>query len=126
MEIPENLKFTKEHEWVRLEEDGSVTIGITHYAQDALGDIVYAETPEVGAHFAAGAEIGVVESVKAVSDIYTPVSGEILSANETLENAPETVNEDPYGEGWFVRIKLENPSELDDLMDTQAYAAFCS
>jgi len=126
MEIPENLKFTKEHEWVRIEEDGSVTIGITHYAQDALGDIVYAETPAVGTHFTAGAEIGVVESVKAVSDIYTPVSGEIVAANGTLENAPETLNEDPYGEGWFVRIKLDNTSELDGLMDTQAYAAFCS
>lgn len=91
MRPPENLKYTKEHEWVRIEADGVVTVGITHFAQDALGDVVYAETPKVGAHFAAGAEIGVVESVKAVSDIYTPVTGEVVEVNVSLDDAPETI-----------------------------------
>lgn len=123
MELPKDLKYTNEHEWVRMEDDGTVTVGITFHAQDALGDIVYAETPKVGDTFAAGDVIGVVESVKAVSDIYSPLSGEIVAANETLENSPETVNESPFELGWFVRIKLSNPSELDGLLDVAAYAA---
>ncbi len=123
MELPKDLKYTNEHEWVRMEDDGTVTVGITFHAQDALGDIVYAETPKVGDTFAAGDVIGVVESVKAVSDIYSPLSGEIVAANETLENSPEMVNESPYELGWFVRIKLSNPGELDGLLDVAAYAA---
>lgn len=126
MRPPENLKYTKEHEWVRIESDGVVTVGITHFAQDALGDVVYAETPKVGAHFTAGAEIGVVESVKAVSDIYTPVTGEVVEVNVNLDDAPETINESPYEDGWFVKIKLDDTSELDGLMDAEAYMEFCS
>lgn len=123
MDLPKDLKYTKEHEWVRVEADGTATVGITFHAQDALGDIVYAETPKVGESFAAGDVIGVVESVKAVSDIYSPLSGEIVAANPTLENSPEMVNESPYEDGWFVRIKLSNPEELEDLLDVGAYAA---
>ena len=124
-EIPLELKYASSHEWARLEEDGTVTVGITDHAQQALGDVVYVEHPEVGQAVSAQAEAGVVESVKAASDIYAPVSGTILAVNETLEDAPETVNQDPYGDGWFFQIEPDDPSELDDLLDAEAYAELC-
>ena len=122
-EIRNELKYLSSHEWARLEEDGTVTIGISDHAQDALGDVVYVETPEVGINLAAGDEAGVVESVKAASDIYAPVSGEVVEVNEALEDAPETVNASPYDDGWFFRVKPSDPSELDKLLDAEAYRA---
>lgn len=120
-EIPNELKYASSHEWARLEEDGTVTVGISDHAQQALGDVVYVEHPELGQTVSAGAETGVVESVKAASDIYAPVSGTICAVNETLEDAPETVNLDPYGDGWFFKIQPDDISQLDDLMDAEAY-----
>lgn len=120
--IPENLKYTKDHEWVRLEEDGTVTVGITDYAQNSLGDITFVELPEVDDSFEAGDTFGVVESVKAASDLYMPVPGVVIAANDKLTGSPEAVNSDPYGEAWMVRIRIEDPSCLDDLMDAAAYA----
>ncbi|WP_308365413.1 MULTISPECIES: glycine cleavage system protein GcvH [unclassified Microbulbifer] len=122
-EIRSELKYLSSHEWARLEEDGTVTIGISDHAQDALGDVVYVETPEVGTNLAAGDEAGVVESVKAASDIYAPVSGEVVAVNEALEDAPETVNASPYDDGWFFRVKPSDTSELDKLLDAEAYRA---
>jgi glycine cleavage system H protein len=124
-EIPTELKYASSHEWARLEEDGSVTVGITDHAQDALGDVVYVEHPEVGATVSAQQEAGVVESVKAASDIYAPVSGTVIAVNDALEDAPELVNQDPYGDGWFFRIEPDDVSELDELLDAQAYAEVC-
>ncbi len=121
--VPENLHYTKDHEWVLVEGD-TATIGITDYAQQSLGDIVYVDLPQVGAAFTAHESIGSVESVKAVSDIFTPVSGEILEVNEALNDAPETVNSDVYGEAWMVRVRLTNPSEIDELMDAAAYQEY--
>ncbi|WP_444895858.1 glycine cleavage system protein GcvH [Microbulbifer sp. EKSA008] len=120
-EIRNELKYLSSHEWARLEEDGTVTIGISDHAQDALGDVVYVETPEVGTNLAAGDEAGVVESVKAASDIYSPVSGEVVAVNEALEDAPETVNSSPYDDGWFFRIKPSDVSELDNMLDADTY-----
>ena len=120
-DIPENLKYTSEHEWVRLEEDGTATIGITDYAQNSLGDITFVELPEVDDSFDKGAPFGVVESVKAASDLYMPVSGKVVAINEALPDTPETVNSDPYGDAWMVRIQLEDPASLDSLMDAAAY-----
>lgn len=122
-EIRSELKYLSSHEWARLEEDGTVTVGISDHAQDALGDVVYVETPEVGTNLAAGDEAGVVESVKAASDIYAPVSGEVVAINESLEDAPETVNGSPYDEGWMFRIKPSDVSELDNMLDADAYRA---
>lgn len=122
-EIRNELKYLSSHEWARLEEDGTVTIGISDHAQDALGDVVYVETPEVGTNLAAGDEAGVVESVKAASDIYAPVSGEVIAVNEALEDAPETVNESPYDEGWMFRVKPSDASELENMLDADAYRA---
>jgi len=122
-EIRSELKYLSSHEWARLEEDGTVTVGISDHAQDALGDVVYVETPEVGSTLAAGDEAGVVESVKAASDIYAPVSGEVIAVNEALEDAPETVNASPYDDGWFFRIKPSDASELDNMLDADAYRA---
>ncbi|MFA0809868.1 glycine cleavage system protein GcvH [Microbulbifer epialgicus] len=122
-EIRNELKYLSSHEWARLEEDGTVTIGISDHAQDALGDVVYVETPEVGSTLAAGDEAGVVESVKAASDIYSPVSGEVIAINEALEDSPETVNSSPYDDGWFFRIKPSDVSELDNMLDADAYRA---
>ncbi|MBB3062104.1 glycine cleavage system protein GcvH [Microbulbifer rhizosphaerae] len=122
-EIRSELKYLSSHEWARLEEDGTVTVGISDHAQDALGDVVYVDTPEVGTNLAAGDEAGVVESVKAASDIYAPVSGEVVAVNEALEDAPETVNASPYDDGWFFRVKPSDPSELDKLLDAEAYRA---
>ena len=120
-EVPENLKYAESHEWV-LVEDGVATVGITDHAQDALGDLVYVEVPEVGAEFDAGDAATVVESVKAASDVYAPVGGEVIAVNEALADAPELINDEPYGEGWIMRIRMSDDSELDDLMDAEAYA----
>ena len=105
MSVPEELQYTKSHEWVRTEDD-TATIGITDHAQEELGDIVYVELPEVGATFEAGDSFGTVESVKAVSDLYTPVGGEVVEVNESLDESPEKINEDPYGEGWMVKLRV--------------------
>ncbi len=123
MEYPEDLKYTEEHEWVQIEDD-IVTVGITDFAQDALGDVVFVELPDEGATVEAGKAFGVVESVKAVSDIYAPVSGEVVEVNEELPDTPEMVNASPYEDGWMVKIKLSDPSELDDLLDADAYREF--
>ncbi|SHF86407.1 glycine cleavage system H protein [Microbulbifer donghaiensis] len=122
-EIRSELKYLASHEWARLEEDGTVTVGISDHAQDALGDVVYVETPEVGSTLAAGDEAGVVESVKAASDIYSPISGEVIAVNEALEDAPETVNSSPYDDGWFFRVKPSDVSELEKMLDADAYRA---
>ena len=122
MSHPDDLRYSKEHEWVRVEGSHG-TIGITSFASDELGDIVFVELPEVGASVAQFATFGVVESVKAVSDLYSPVSGSITEVNEALRDAPELLNSDPYGEGWIARIELSDPTELDALMDAAAYAA---
>lgn len=119
--IPAHLKYTAEHEWLITAEDGTATIGITHHAQAALGDITFVELPGVGDSFSAGDTFGVVESVKAASDLYLPVTGEVIAVNSALEDAPETLNADPYGEGWIVKIKLSDPSQLDTLLDADAY-----
>ena len=117
------MKFSDEHEWIRL--DGDIgTVGITDYAQDQLGDVVYVELPEIGKQVKSGDEMAVVESVKAASEVYAPVSGEVTEVNETLSDAPETVNADALGAGWFVKIRLGDRSELDKLMDEAAYSAF--
>jgi glycine cleavage system H protein len=121
-DVPTELKYTKSHELVRVEDDGLATVGITDHAQELLGDLVFVELPEVGAELGAGAECAVVESVKAASDVYSPVSGEVIAVNETLAEAPETINEDAYQEGWIFRIRLSDPDELDALMDADSYA----
>lgn len=120
-DIRKELKYLSSHEWARVEEDGTVTIGITDHAQDALGDVVYVETPEVGSRVNVGEEAGVVESVKAASDIYSLVSGEVVAVNEALEESPETVNSSPYDEGWFFRVKPDDLSELEEAMDASEY-----
>ncbi len=120
-EAPAELRYASSHEWARDEGDGTVTIGITDHAQDALGDVVYVELPEVGAEVTAGSEVAVVESVKAASDIYAPVSGEVTEINELLQDEPDTVNESPYGDGWFFKVKMTNPDELKDLLDADGY-----
>lgn len=121
-ETPLELRYAETHEWARLDEDGMVTVGITDYAQDALGDVVYVDLPEIDHQVTAGGEAGVVESVKAASDIYAPLGGTVVAINETLEETPESVNEDPYGDGWFFKIDPSDVSELDDLFDADAYA----
>ncbi len=120
LNFPEDVKYTKSHEWAKLEGD-TVTIGLSDYAQDQLGEIVFVEMPEEGDSFGQGDEFGSVESVKAVSEIYLPVSGEIVELNEALEDAPERVNNECYAGGWIVKVKPENPAQLDELMDKGAY-----
>ena len=122
---PSELKYVSSHEWVRMEDDGTVTVGITEHAQEALGDVVFVELPEVGAGLGSGDEAGVVESVKAASDIYAPLSGEILSVNQRLEDSPEVINSDPYGDGWFFTMRLADPADLDELMSAEEYDASC-
>ncbi|EEB76811.1 MAG: glycine cleavage system protein GcvH [Halioglobus sp.] len=124
-QTPSELKYAGSHEWVRLEEDGTVTIGISDHAQDALGDVVFVEVPDVGSALAAGEEAGVVESVKAASDIYSPVGGEVLAVNELLEDEPETVNSDPYNDGWFYKLQPADTSELDALLNAEDYQSKC-
>ena len=117
-------RYSKEHEWVRLEGDVA-TVGISPYAQEQLGDVVFVELPEIGKRVAKGKELAVVESVKAASEVYAPVGGEVIEVNQTLTDAPDTVNKDPLGEGWFARLKVSDPKELDGLMDEAAYKAYC-
>jgi len=124
MSSPNELRYTREHEWARVESDGTVTIGITNHAQDALGDVVFVELPEVGDSFDAEDKFGVVESVKTVSDLYSPCGGEIVAINEALEDAPEGVNEDPYGSGWIIRIKPANAADIEGLLSADEYDAF--
>jgi glycine cleavage system H protein len=124
-ETPNELRYAKTHEWARLEDDGTVTVGISDFAQDALGDVVYVELPEVDAVVEGGEEAGVVESVKAASDIYAPIGGTVVAVNEALEDAPETVNKDPYGDGWFFRIAPNDVADLDELLDADAYSEVC-
>ena len=121
--VPDNLRYTKSHEWVRREADGTFTVGITDHAQDLMGDMVYVELPEAGRKVAAGKECAVVESVKAASDVYAPVNGEVTATNSALSDSPETVNKDPYGEGWMFRLKPENAAVFDGLLDAKAYSA---
>ena len=123
-EVPEDLKYSQEHEWVRLEDDGSVVVGITDHAQEALGELVYVEQPEQGMLLAKGDACVVVESVKAASDVYAPIGGELTEANGALADAPELVNQSPYEDGWLVRIYPSSPAELDELMDAEAYGRF--
>jgi len=120
--VPTDLRYTKDHEWVRVEGD-EATVGITDYAAKQLGDIVFVELPDAGRTFEQYATFGVVESVKAVSDLFAPVSGEVTASNESLAGAPELVNSDPFGEGWMIRVKLGGPAEVDDLLDAAAYDA---
>ncbi len=122
-EIPAGLKYTKSHEWVEELSDGTVRVGITDHAQELLGDMVYVELPEVGAEVHAGQECAVVESVKAASDVYSPVSGEVVAVNEQLADTPELVNQDPYGDGWIMQVRLSNDQELGELMSADDYAA---
>lgn len=122
-EIRSELKYLTSHEWARVEEDGSVTVGITDHAQASLGDVVYVEAPEVGTTVSAGDQAGVVESVKAASDIFSPISGEVIAVNEALEDEPETVNSSPYDDGWFFKVKPSDLSELEDALDSDAYVA---
>lgn len=120
---PQDLKYSKSHEWVRLESDGSVTVGITDHAQSLLGDLVFVETPESGSPVEAGQSCATVESVKAASDVYAPVSGEVVAVNEDLADSPERVNESPFAEGWLFRIQPSDPGEIDGLMDADTYTA---
>jgi glycine cleavage system H protein len=121
-EVPTELKYTKSHEWLRVEEDGLITIGISDHAQELLGDLVFVELPEAGTEFVAGDECCVVESVKAASDVYMPISGEIIEVNEALADEPEIINSSPYDNGWLFKMKA-SAEELDDLMDADAYLA---
>lgn len=121
-EIPGDLKFMKSHEWARAEDNGTVTVGISDHAQGLLGDLVYVELPNVGDTVQAGNAVAVVESVKAASDVYAPVSGEIVAVNDALNEKPEMINEDAFGEGWIFVVKLDNRDELQDLLDPDAYA----
>jgi glycine cleavage system H protein len=122
--IPEDLFYTKEHEWIRVDGE-TAAIGITDHAQEALGDITFVELPEEGASFGAGDTFGVVESVKAASDIYLPTTGTVAEVNSELEDAPETLNSDPYGEGWLIKVRLEGELDRSSLLDAKAYAEFC-
>jgi glycine cleavage system H protein len=122
MNIPANLKYTKSHEWLRVEADGTVTVGITDHAQELLGDLVFVELPEVGEEFAAEQEAAVVESVKAASDVYAPIAGTVVAINADLPGAPESVNQDAYS-AWLFRMKPANPADIDALMDAAAYTA---
>jgi len=119
--IPSDLKYTKDHEWIRIADDGTAVVGITDYAQESLGDITFVELPEEGDSFQSGDVFGVVESVKAASDLFLPVDGEILESNTTLDDAPETLNSDPYGEGWIIKIRVEQSEQLEGLLEAEAY-----
>lgn len=122
MSIPADLKYTKSHEWVKVEADGTVSVGITHHAQDLLGDMVFVENPAVGRKLAAGEECAVVESVKAASDVYAPIAGEVVAANAEVEESPEKINQDPYG-AWMFKMKPDNAADVNTLMDAAAYEA---
>ena len=120
-EIPTDLKYTSEHEWVRMEDGGTLVVGLTDYAQEQLGDLVYVDTPEVGAQFVAGDVCAVVESVKAASDVYSPLGGEIVAVNETLEDSPELISQDPYGGGWLFELTPDDSADWEDLLDSDQY-----
>lgn len=124
-EVRDDVRYLATHEWVKLEADGSVVVGISDHAQDALGDVVFVELPEIGTSFVQGSEMAVVESVKAASDIYAPVSGVVVACNSALEDAPETVNDSPYDAGWFVRLTPDEPSSIESLLSPDAYQALC-
>jgi glycine cleavage system H protein len=124
MEFPDDLRYTKEHEWARDEGSGRARFGITDYAQDALGDVVYVDVPETGTEVTAGRPFSEVESTKSVSDVYAPVSGKVVERNAQLEDRSELVNEQPYGDGWLVVVEMSEPAELEGLMDAAAYRAF--
>ena len=124
-EIPGDLKFLSSHEWARLEDDGTVTVGISDHAQDLLGDIVFIELPEVGKEVEAEGDAAIVESVKAASDVYTPISGEIIEVNSALEEQPETVNGSPYDDGWFFNVNPINVDEMSDLLSPEEYSEVC-
>ncbi|WP_425406407.1 glycine cleavage system protein GcvH [Hwanghaeella sp.] len=119
-----DLKFSEDHEWVSVDGD-IATVGITNFAQEQLGDVVFVDLPDVGAQVSQGGDAGVVESVKAASEVYTPLSGEVVDVNEDLESTPDLVNSDPEGDGWFFKLRMDDASELDDLMDADAYKKFC-
>ncbi|MCK0165059.1 glycine cleavage system protein GcvH [Marinobacter sp. S6332] len=121
-ETPPDLKYIETHQWVRVDADGTATVGITDFAQEQLGDVVYIGVPDVGDTVTGGEEAGVAESVKSASDVFSPVTGEVIEINESLEDEPEKVNEDPYGDGWMFKVKLADKGELDGLMDADAYA----
>lgn len=126
MSNPPNLKYTKDHEWARAEGKSAVVVGITHHAQDSLGDVVYVELPKVGAQLTSGQPFGVVESTKAVSELFSPVSGKVLKVNDALVQAPQTINQDPYGKGWMAEIEMSEPKQLDALLDAAAYEKLLS
>ena len=119
--VPAELRYAKSHEWVKLAEDGTATVGITDYAQNSLGDITYVQLPKVGATLKAGETFGVVESVKAASDLYAPIGGTVVEVNTALDSAPETVNTAPYGDGWILKLKVSNAADADRLMDADTY-----
>ena len=119
--VPPDLRYAKSHEWLKLAGDGTATVGITDYAQNSLGDITYVQLPQIGAALTAGATFGVVESVKAASDVYAPVAGTVVAINEALNGAPETVNRDPYAGGWMLQLKLANPADAAALLDAASY-----
>lgn len=120
--IPANLKYVKTHEWVEVLKDGTARIGVTDHAQELLGDMVFVDLPEVGRKVGAGEECAVVESVKAASDVYSPLAGEIVEVNESLQGSPDLVNKSPYAEGWLMRVKLANPADVNSLLDASAYS----
>ncbi|RKZ40154.1 MAG: glycine cleavage system protein GcvH [Gammaproteobacteria bacterium] len=122
--IPDNLKYTESHEWVRIEENGTITIGITDHAQEELGDLVYVELPKIGQQLNLDEVVGVVESVKAAEDLYSPLAGEVIDFNAELEDAPELLNNDPYGSGWLFKLKLAENSHLENLLGADEYAKF--
>lgn len=121
-----NLKYTKTHEWLEVHNDGTASVGISDHAQDLLGDLVYVEAPEAGRKLTAGNACAVVESVKAASDVYAPVTGVVVAINAALSDSPELINKDPYGEGWIFKVKLANAADADALLDAKAYAEFCA
>lgn len=125
MEFPKGLRYSTEHEWVLVENDNGAVIGISDFAQSELGDVVYVEAPELGEKVSKDDPFGAVESVKAVSDLYAPVSGEVTEVNDALPDTPELINDDPYGEGWIIKVAMSDPGELDDLMSAEEYAAYC-
>ena len=121
-EVPGDLRYTKSHEWIRIEEDGTATVGITDHAQGQLGDLVYVELPELERQLDAGEECAVVESVKAASDLYSPLTGTVIEVNGTLGDEPQIINQDPYGDGWILRLKIADPAEIGQLLDASQYA----
>ena len=123
--LPQGLSYVESHEWIRNEGDGIVTIGVTDFAQEQLGDVVFVELPDVGAEPVSADEFGVIESVKAASDLFAPVSGEVIAINELLADDPELVNTDPYGDAWLLQIRLSHPEELEHLLDADAYSQLC-